>query len=263
MVSRGPAAPVIELSGVSFRYDHGPPIIEGFDLSIETGQFVVIIGPSGCGKTTALNLVAGFEQPTTGSVRFRGRPVERPSIERPVVFQGDDSLYSWLTVRENVEFGLRMLGVDKEQRAARSDKYLEMVGLREHAYKFPHQLSGGMKQRVQLARALVCEAEVILMDEPFGALDAQTRLVLQDELVQICQMARVTVMFITHDISEAVLLADKVCVMRAGPASNIVNVADVTLQRPRRRSDLAFGQLFESLHTALADQARLAMAQPR
>jgi NitT/TauT family transport system ATP-binding protein len=252
---------LIDFSDVSFHYDIGRPIIEHFNLRIDEGQFVVLIGPSGCGKTTALNLLAGFETPTSGQVKFRGATVERPSIDRPVVFQGDDSLYSWLTVEENVEFGLRMSGVDKVERRARSAKYLAMVGLAKHTDKFPHQLSGGMKQRVQLVRALVCDAAVILMDEPFGSLDAQTRAVLQDELAQISQLTKTTVLFITHDIGEAIILGDRVCVMRAGPGANVIDAVEVHLPRPRLRSDVGFGQLYERLHSALAEQAKIALAQ--
>jgi NitT/TauT family transport system ATP-binding protein len=192
-------------------------VLKGLSLTIERGEFFCLLGPSGCGKTTVLNLLAGFEQPTAGAVRVDGRPVTAPGVERTVVFQGDDSLYTWLTAVENVEFGLRLAGVDAGPRRATAERYLDLVGLHGQGHKYPSQLSGGMKQRIQIARALVCESPILLMDEPFAALDAQTRSILQDELIGIWQQTGRTFLFITHDIGESILLANRIRPHDRGP----------------------------------------------
>jgi len=253
--------PLVVFEEVSFRFGNSsaPWILRDFHLEIGRNEFFVLIGPSGCGKTTALNLVAGFEQPTTGQITVDQTPVTRPGKDRAVVFQGEDSLFPWLTVIDNVSFALRMSGIPASERRARVAPFLEMVGLTGHEYKLPRELSGGMKQRVQLVRALVCESLVLLMDEPFGALDAQTRAILQDEVARICQEHRYTVFFITHDIAEAVLLGDRVGVMSAGPNSVIKSVVPIDLPRPRSRADPAFGALYERLNGLLAEEARKAL----
>ena len=179
--------------------------VEHFSVDIEAGEFFCLLGPSGCGKTTVLKMLAGFEAPTAGQILMDGRPVTGASRDRGVVFQGDDSLYGWLTAVENVEFGLRMRGMSpKAERRERALRYLELVGLTGQAQKYPAELSGGMKQRIQIARALANEPKMLLMDEPFAALDAQTRALMQEELASIWQTTRTTVLFITHDIDEAV-----------------------------------------------------------
>ena len=235
-------------------------MLASLSLAIERGEFFCLLGPSGCGKTTVLNLLAGFEQPTAGAIRVDGRPVTVPGVERTVVFQGDDSLYTWLTAVENVEFGLRLAGVEPAPRRATAERYLDLVGLRGQGHKYPSQLSGGMKQRIQIARALVCESPILLMDEPFAALDAQTRSTLQDELIGIWQQTGRTVLFITHDIGESILLANRVGLMTAGPEARMKTIVPVDLARPRRRSDPAVGTLYERLADMVSEEVRRAGA---
>ena len=235
-------------------------MLKGLSLTIERGEFFCLLGPSGCGKTTVLNLLAGFEQPTAGAVRVDGRPVTAPGVERTVVFQGDDSLYTWLTAVENVEFGLRLAGVDAGPRRATAERYLDLVGLHGQGHKYPSQLSGGMKQRIQIARALVCESPILLMDEPFAAVDAQTRSILQDELIGIWQETGRTFLFITHDIGEAILLANRIGLMTAGPEAGMKTIVPVDLARPRRRGDPAVGALYERLADMVSEEVRRAGA---
>ncbi len=235
-------------------------MLKGLSLEIERGELFCLLGPSGCGKTTVLNLLAGFEQPAGGAIQVDGRPVTAPGVERTVVFQGDDSLYTWLTAVENVEFGLRLAGVEPARRRATAERYLDLVGLRGQGHKYPSQLSGGMKQRIQIARALVCESPILLMDEPFAALDAQTRSTLQDELIGIWQQTGRTVLFITHDIGESILLANRVGLMTAGPEARMKTIVPVDLARPRRRSDPAVGALYERLADMVSEEVRRAGA---
>jgi NitT/TauT family transport system ATP-binding protein len=235
-------------------------VLKGLSLTIERGEFFCLLGPSGCGKTTVLNLLAGFEQPTAGAVRVDGRPVTAPGVERTVVFQGDDSLYTWLTAVENVEFGLRLAGVEPRRRHATAERYLDLVGLHGQGHKYPSQLSGGMKQRIQIARALVCESPILLMDEPFAALDAQTRSILQDELIGIWQQTGRTFLFITHDIGESILLANRIGLMTAGPEAGMKTIVPVDLARPRRRGDPAVGALYERLADMVSEEVRRAGA---
>jgi NitT/TauT family transport system ATP-binding protein len=247
----------ITFRGVDFRYgDEGPLIIRGFNLELRQGEFFTLVGPSGCGKTTVLNILAGFESPTAGEVVMADQPVQGPQRERIVIFQEPDSLYPWLTALENVEFPLRVSGIGRGERRARAREALRLVGLKGHEAKHPGHLSGGMKQRVQLARALVLDAPVLLMDEPFGALDAQTRLILQEELVQLGLRTQRTILFITHDIHEAIFLADRIGVMTAGPDSLIKKIVDVELPRPRTRGSAAFGELYEEVHQILSEEVR-------
>jgi NitT/TauT family transport system ATP-binding protein len=235
-------------------------VLRGLSLEIERGEFFCLLGPSGCGKTTVLNLVAGFEQPTAGVVSVEGRPISAPGVERTVVFQGDDSLYTWLTAIENVEFGLRLAGAEARSRRATALRYLELVGMHGQGQKYPSQLSGGMKQRIQIARALVCESPILLMDEPFAALDAQTRSILQDELIGIWQQTGRTFLFITHDIAEAIVLANRVGLMTAGPQARMKTIVPVELARPRRRGDPAFGALYDRLADMVSEEVRRAGA---
>src|SRR5258707_4073603 len=193
------------------------PALEHFSLDIEVGEFFCLLGPSGCGKTTVLKMLAGFEGPTAGRILMEGRPVTGASRDRGVVFQGDDSLYGWLTAVENVEFGLRMRHVGKSERRERAMRYLELVGLRGQERKYPAELSGGMKQRIQIARVLANEPQMLLMDEPFAALDAHTRADMQRELKRICRSTGKTGLFITHAIDEPIILADRIGAMHAGP----------------------------------------------
>jgi NitT/TauT family transport system ATP-binding protein len=194
----------------------GVKVLDDISLEIADKEFVVIVGPSGCGKTTCLRIVAGFEQPTSGTVSVNARPVSGPGPDRAVVFQ-HFALFPWKTVRQNIDLGLRNKKLAKEQRDALISDALNLMNLESHADAFPHQLSGGMQQRVAIARAYVLDPEVLLMDEPFGALDAQTRVVMQEELVRLARVNPRTVLFITHSVEEAVYLADRVAVMTRQP----------------------------------------------
>jgi NitT/TauT family transport system ATP-binding protein len=225
--------PKIRISGVSKAFGRGAPALGGVDLDVAEREFVCLLGPSGCGKSTLLNIVAGFLAPTTGQVLVDGAPVTGPGADRGVVFQ-EYVLFPWLTVAGNVEFGLTLKGMPAEERRRTVTRYLDLVGLRAHAEKFPVQLSGGMKQRVAIARALANSPSIILMDEPFGALDAQTREVLQDELSRIQRVEHKTVVFVTHSIREAVYLADRVVVMTSAPG-RIKQIFEVKLPDVRDR----------------------------
>jgi NitT/TauT family transport system ATP-binding protein len=249
---------MIEFRNVTFSFGSfkDAPIIKDLSLVIPAGEFHVMLGPSGCGKTTVLNLLAGFELPTLGSVRVDNREVTGPGPDRIVIFQGDDSLYFWLTALENVEFGLSILGMPRRARREKALAYLDLVGLSNHASKFPDQLSGGMKQRVQIARALSCDSPYLLLDEPFGALDAQTRAILQTELGRVWEQTRKSVFFITHDISEAILLADRVSVMRAGPNSNVKQTFDIGMERPRSPADPGFSHHYRAISDCLAAEVQ-------
>lgn len=205
--------------------------LEGIDLDVAEGELAVIVGPSGCGKSTLLNILAGLEHGTGGEARIDGRPITGPGADRGMVFQSY-TLFPWLSVRENVEFGLRIKGVPKGERAETARRYLGLVGLADFENALPKELSGGMKQRVAIARVLANQPRMLLMDEPFGALDAQTRLVLQELLLGIRAQERSTVLFITHDIDEAILLADNVYVMSRRPGRLKARIP-VDIPRPR------------------------------
>ncbi|TPG61163.1 ABC transporter ATP-binding protein [Roseomonas nepalensis] len=221
---------MIDFHGVTKRY--GPvQALDGIDLRIEEAEFVALLGPSGCGKSTLLNLLAGFEAPSEGGIGFAGAAIGRPGPDRAVVFQ-DAALLPWLSVQDNVTFGPRMRGDAPAGYAARTAELLGLVGLQGFEDALPSQLSGGMRQRVGLARALVMQPRALLMDEPFGALDAQTRLAMQQLLLDVWQTLRTTVLFVTHDIDEAILLADRVCVMTARPG-RILRDIPIDLPRPR------------------------------
>ena len=203
----------------------------GVDLDVADGEFVTLVGPSGCGKSTLMNVVAGLDDPTSGSVLVDGKEVDGPSPERGVIFQ-QYALFPWLTVRENVEFGLRVAGMSKAKRRAHAEHFIDLVGLSTYADQLPKSLSGGMKQRTAIARAYAVNPQLLLMDEPFGALDALTRVNLQDQLLRTWQEERRTVLFVTHDVEEAVYLATRVVVMAARPG-RIHEVIDVDLPFPR------------------------------
>ena len=235
--------------------------VEHFSLDIAAGEFFCLLGPSGCGKTTVLKLLAGFEGPTAGDILMDGRPVTGASRDRGVVFQGDDSLYGWLTAVENVEFGLRMRGVARGERRERARRYLAVVGLEGQEQKYPAELSGGMKQRIQIARALVNEPTMLLMDEPFAALDAQTRALMQEELAGIWRGTRTTVLFITHDIDEAITLGTRIGVMRAGPRSQVKGVLDVALDGARARTDDTFLRYYRQVHEMIRDEVAKSVAR--
>lgn len=202
--------------------------LKGVNLEVADREFVAIVGPSGCGKTTCMRMAAGLEHPTDGSVKVDGVEVTRPGPDRAVVFQ-QFALFPWKTVWDNIEFGLRSLSVPFDERKKRIWQYIELMGLNGYEKAYPHQLSGGMQQRVAIARAYVLDPKVLLMDEPFGALDAQTRVVMQEELVRLARKYPRTVLFITHAVEEAVYLADRVVVMstRPGTIREIVDVKTV------------------------------------
>ena len=203
----------------------GLKALQDIDLEIAEKEFVAIVGPSGCGKTTCLRIVAGFERPTSGTVSVNGRLVSDPGPDRAVVFQ-HFALFPWKTVRENIDLGLRNKNLAKEERDGLIADALNLMNLESHADAFPHQLSGGMQQRVAIARAYVLDPEVLLMDEPFGALDAQTRVTMQEELVRLARVNSRTVLFVTHSVEEAVYLADRVAVMTRRPG-RIKEIMDV------------------------------------
>lgn len=210
--------------------------LQDFNLSTHTREFYCLLGPSGCGKTTALNLLAGFEVPSQGKVLHNGIPVTAPASDRGVIFQSDDALYPWLTAAENVAFGLKMKKVSKAERQDVAERFLDLVGLHGQGHKYTRELSGGMKQRVQIARVLANQPQTLLMDEPFAALDAQTRKLMQNELVRIWERDQRNVLFITHDIFEALVLGDRIGVMRAGPQSALREEVKIELPRPRDRT---------------------------
>jgi NitT/TauT family transport system ATP-binding protein len=228
----------IRIDGVSKTFDNGLTALARVSLDLAENSFTCLLGPSGCGKSTLLGMIAGFVQPTAGRVLVDGAPVRGASADRGVVFQ-EYALFPWRTAVENVEFGPLIRRVPRAERRRIAMDYLDLVGLKGHETKFPSELSGGMKQRVAIARALANNPSILLMDEPFGALDAQTREILQEEMLRIWQQARKTVVFVTHSISESLFLADRVVVMATKPGS-IKAVIDVALPHPRERTDPSF-----------------------
>jgi nitrate ABC transporter ATP-binding subunit len=244
-------AKFVDISGVHKLFGSGKKryhALAGVDLRIAKGEFVSIIGHSGCGKSTLLNMVAGLSLPTTGSVTVNGKEVTRPGLDRAVVFQSH-SLLPWLTVTENVLVAVDSVHPDKDKkfRVDMARKYVEMVHLGKHAHKKPSELSGGMKQRVGIARAFAADPQVLLLDEPFGALDALTRGSMQDELTSIWEENRKTVMMITHDVDEAIFLSDRIVLMSNGPQAVIAKVVAVDIPRPRTREALLDDPLYMDL----------------
>lgn len=224
----------IEIQDVTISFGRGAKMnlaVETTTLDIPPGQFVCILGPSGCGKSTLLNSVAGYVTPTSGRVLVDGRPVVKPSPDRGMVFQ-QYSLFPWKTVRQNIAFGPRLAGHSPQECDSIANTFLSMIGLSKIANKLPGELSGGMQQRVGIARALANYPSVLLMDEPFGALDAQTRLIMQENLLNIWSEFGITVLFVTHDVDEAIFLADRILVMSASPGSVIADLS-VDIPRPR------------------------------
>ena len=243
-----PAAGAIEIDALSILFgSRRDPFLAVDRVSARIapgGEFVCLLGPSGCGKSTVMNAVAGFETPSQGQVRVGGEPVTGPGADRGMVFQ-QPTLFPWKTVRSNVAHGPRMRGLPRREAGGIADGLLAMVGLAAFAGHYPHQLSGAMQQRTAIARALASEPDVLLMDEPFGALDAQTRLMMQENLLGIWADLRPTVVFVTHDIDEAVFLADRILVMSASPG-RILDEITVGLARPRD-TDIALGPDFAAL----------------
>lgn len=227
--------------------------LQGVDLDIEEGQFVCIVGASGCGKTTLMNMVAGFEQPTSGQILHHGKPVTTVDPRCGMVFQ-QYALFPWKTVIENVEFGLKLKGIKHKERRARAEKFINMVGLQGFENSYPKQLSGGMKQRVSIVRALANNPEILLMDEPFAALDAMTRQVMQEELMRIYKESNKTILFITHSIDEALLLSTRIAVMTSRPGrikTDIVN----DLPWPRNAS-VQLQERYQELKSSIWDSVQ-------
>lgn len=223
------------------------------DLTVDDGEFFSLVGPSGCGKSTLLNVIAGFEQLTDGQASAFGAPITEPSPERGMVFQTDAALFPWLTVAENVAYGPRVRHEPPTVVKDKTEAYLTLVGLADHAAKFPRELSGGMRQRCQIARVLANDARLLLMDEPFASVDAQTRRRLQREFATIWEETRKTVIFVTHDVAEAVLLGDRVGIMTSGPNARLQQIVDVDLARPRDTRSLEFVDLVDRLTHQLDD----------
>lgn len=251
------ATAFISINGVTKTYNtrHGKSLaLRETSLEVEQGQFVCVVGPSGCGKTTLMNMIAGFVVPTTGDITVAGKRVEGPGPDRGVVFQ-EVGLFEWLTARKNVEFGLRMAGVPAEARSEKAQAALALTGLGGFADRYPNELSGGMKQRVGLARVLVNDPQVMLMDEPFAALDALSRSLMQIELLKVWMATNKTVIFITHAVDEALLLADRVIVMSANPGRVKMDMP-VALPRPRDETSADFNQLERKLRDMVLTEAR-------
>ena len=257
----GPGSSV-SFKDISFRYASAsagtPPIIADLALEIAAGEFFVIVGPSGCGKSTLLRMVAGFLEPTTGVVSAAdGGGFSGPGPDRAMVFQSvDGPLLEWLTVRQNVAFGLKLQAKRSGSRFDRSvvDHWLGVVGLSAAAGKFPSELSGGMKQRVQIARILAVKPDVVLMDEPFAALDAQTRRLLLGQVSELWRSEGRTFVYVTHDIREAVLLGERIGVMSAGPNSNFREIHTVDLPFPRDEFSLAFGEVAQVIEEQIVEE---------
>jgi len=258
-VEQGAAAAVdakpalVRVEGLAKRYGE-LTIFEDVDFTLREGEFVCIVGHSGCGKTTILNTLAGLERASEGHVIVDGREVVGPGLDRGVVFQGH-ALMPWLTVRQNIGFAVRSKWPDwsKAQVEAQVCKYVELVGLTPAIDRLPSQLSGGMKQRVGIARAFAIEPRMLLLDEPFGALDALTRGTIQDELLKICAATRQTVFMITHDVDEAILLADRVMLMSNGPRARIAEIVVNTMPRTRQRATLHHDPQYYPMRNHLMD----------
>jgi len=251
---------VIESKGISkvfkasSRAERDVRALESVSFMVGNGEFACLVGPSGCGKTTLLRIIAGLEQPTGGAVLLDGQLVVAPGPDRGMVFQ-EFALLPWRTVAENVELGLEIQGVDYETSRKVVDHYVGLVGLRGFENKYPRELSGGMKQRAAIARSLANDPRVLLMDEPFGSLDAQTRNIMQEELLEIWSKTRKTIVFVTHSVDEAVYLADRIVLLTARPAL-VREIFEVRLPRPRDRLHYEFVNIRAEILTALSDEVR-------
>ena len=248
------AEPVLRVRGV--RKQFGPSIraLDGIDLDVREGEFVCLLGPSGCGKSTLLNILAGFVAPDAGTVEAFGKPINGPGPDRAMVFQ-EYALFPWMTVAENIAFGLQIKGEPRQKISATVDALLDKLSLRGFGDRFPKDLSGGMRQRVAIARALAVDSPVLLMDEPFGALDALTRRSMQEELLRLWADYRKTVVFVTHGIDESVMLADRVVVMTYRPGT-VKRIVEVSLPRPREAASPAFANLLAELTALVQEEQR-------
>jgi len=250
--------PTLVADNVSLRYgskDSGVTAIESISLDVKEGEFVTIVGPSGCGKSSFLSIVAGFVPVSSGRLTLDGKPIKGPGSDRGVVFQ-EHALFPWMSVRENIAFGPRVNNKPRNETDQRVDELLDLIGLTRFRNSWPKELSGGMKQRVAIARALANRPKMLLMDEPFAALDAQTRRFLQDELLRIWQNTKTTILFITHGIDESVLLADRVVVMTARPG-RIKTIIPIPLARPRDENTSEFAQVRKHVSDALQSELQI------
>ncbi len=245
--------PVISISNLSkeFSTERGEQFlaVDNFNLEIPKNSFTCIVGPSGCGKSTVLRIAAGLEKASAGEINYKGAVIEKPGREIGLVFQ-EYSLFPWLSVIENVAAGPEFAGINREKRHEEALGYLRMVNMLDFRDSYPHELSGGMRQRVAIARALANHPDVLLMDEPFGALDAHTRILLQRELLKVWEMTRKTVVLVTHSVDEAIYLADRIVIMSSRPG-RIRDIIDVDMQRPRSRAMPQFGKLTDFILKAL------------
>ncbi len=243
---------LLEIKGLSKSFSVKGKTFEALhevDLSVGDKEFICLLGPSGCGKTTLLRIMAGLERPTSGAVLLDGVPIEGPGPQRGMVFQ-EYSLFPWRTILDNVAFGLELKGVSRDERFEKARKYLKAVGLAGFENSYPHELSGGMKQRVAIVRALVNNPKALFMDEPFGALDAQTRNIMQSELLRIWQEQQKTVVFVTHSVDEAIYLADRVVIMSARPGQ-ISEIIAIDVPRPRVRTSSEVNRYREKVLSVL------------
>jgi NitT/TauT family transport system ATP-binding protein len=263
IVAEPPSLAKLSAKGVTKRFrgarGKGTTALIDVNLDVEKGEFICLIGPSGCGKTTLLNLFAGLEKPDQGELFLDGRPITGPGPDRAVLFQ-EPALFPWMSVRRNVEFALKMIGVPRDERGDRSQHWLRKVHLGRFADVQPHELSGGMRQRAALARALACEPEVLLADEPFAALDAQTREILQEELQRVWSETKHTFVFVTHNVREAVFLADRVVLMSAPPGTFMAEHR-ITAPRPREFEDVLLSKVVVDIHEHLHKEVEKVVAR--
>ncbi|SET78149.1 NitT/TauT family transport system ATP-binding protein [Natronincola peptidivorans] len=245
--------PILKINGIHKKFitEKGNEIdaLSGIDMTIHENELICILGPSGCGKSTLLRIIAGLEKPSSGEVYYKDKEIKKCHKEIGMVFQ-QYTLLPWRNIIENVALGLEINGIDKKQRIEKAKEYLSLVGLDKFEASFPYELSGGMQQRVAIARVLANDSNILLMDEPFGALDAHTRVLLQRELLGIWRKNKKTVLFVTHSVDESIYLADKIVVMSKSPGK-VKKIINVDMERPRERSNVEFGKLSEKLFNML------------
>ncbi|MBP2172997.1 ABC transporter ATP-binding protein [Methanococcus voltae] len=244
----------LQIKNVTKRYTGKNEVLAVDNVSLEIGEneFISIVGPSGCGKSTLLRMVAGLESITDGEIIFNGKKVEGTNAERGMVFQ-QYTLMPWRTVLQNITFGLEVKNIPKEERLTIARKYIQMIGLEDFENSYPYELSGGMQQRVAIARTLANDPQIVLMDEPFGALDAQTRSMLQNHLLKIWETDKKTILFITHSVDEAIYLSDKVVIMSARPGK-IKEIVDINIERPRSRISAEFLDYKKRIYDSLKEE---------